>query len=199
MQVSVKEAHAMSCALKRHIDSLKTNSPRLTSTTLQIVAGQQLNVPEWMATTLATLQAEDAEMKGLLRIYFHLRNLVSNANHTVVSGNKSISRLVAMLAELDSEIEMIQFYSNRVGNVKAADIEIANRTMALDPSVGLYHGRTSITGCATSEEAKAIQTQLANAKSMRVKMQKAIDRINATLMVEISEENASRLESIGLL
>ena len=41
MQVSVKEAHAMSCALKRHIDSLKTNSPRLTRTTLQIVAGQQ--------------------------------------------------------------------------------------------------------------------------------------------------------------
>lgn len=194
--VSNKEAHAISCGIKRHIEAMKRELH--IKPTLTIRPGSDVNVVEWMKEMYKGATATLRTLTMFETLYADIRKVIQDNNNVVITQieNLTVNTMIAQINTVDATIANIDAIIRYVGSVPENTIRQAGLCAA--KPIESTHTET-ICNYATEQEATGLKVQKNKLQSTRVKLQKRLDRANLTLQVGLAPEQIAVLEGIGLM
>lgn len=190
--LSLKQAHAIACNLKREIASLKI---AVSSTCINIYADSVHDVDAAILDRYTKVSVAYKEILALEALHCKIRSLIGEANLSPIPFLQSttIRKLIEEQLSRKTASASLSQLAIAVGSLSEEDILNAKRLNASGST-----GSTAIRACASEEQAKAIKSRIKSLMSAIVKNNLVIDKANAVMTIAITDDEFVMLESFGL-
>lgn len=191
-ELSLKQAHAISCNLKREIAILKAS---VSSMHINIYANSVNDVDVAILDKYTKVSVAYKEILALEALHCKLRSLIGEANLLPIPflQSSTIRKLIEDQVSRKAASASLSQLAVVVGSLSEEDILNAKRLNAPNST-----GSMVMRACASEEQAKAINSRIKSLMSAIVKNNLVIDKANAVMTIAITDDEFVMLESFGL-
>lgn len=191
-ELSLKQAHAISCGLKREVALLKASVP---VPYMSVFANSFVDIDEAVADKYAKTAAIYKDVFCLEALCLKMRSLIGTANASPIPFLQSttIRNLIEeQLVRKTTSASLSQFAA-AIGSLSESELANAKRINAPDSI-----STTTIRCFASEAQANEIKLRIKSLMSAIAKNNLVIDKANAVMTIGITDDEFAILERFGL-